>query len=175
MIEGKVHNDDPAAGELWMPPGSFWTQPKGELHVTSSKGASMALVEIDMGPYLVLPREEAFDSGERAINVHASNLVWVDAPGAPPGTKVAYLWGSLEDSRHNGTFLKLPPGGKVALRPRSGSLRAVVVSGAPSYRGERLPPGSYFGSRGAALHELSAPEESVLYLRAEGRYELAPR
>ncbi|MFC4992892.1 DUF4437 domain-containing protein [Rubritalea tangerina] len=37
VISGQIHNDDPEATEMWMPPGSFWTQPAGEVHVTSGK------------------------------------------------------------------------------------------------------------------------------------------
>ena len=112
VINGLVHNDDPDAAHMWMPAGSFWTQPKGEVHITAAKGEEvMALVEIDTGPYLVLPPEEAFDSGERPINVDASNLVWVDPAGFLPssdGPKVAYLWGAVANGESNGTFLKLP-------------------------------------------------------------------
>ncbi|MEM7344045.1 MAG: DUF4437 domain-containing protein, partial [Chloroflexota bacterium] len=39
----------------------------------------VAYIEIQHGPYLVMPPEEAMDNGERAINVHAGNLVWLDA------------------------------------------------------------------------------------------------
>ena len=38
VISGKVHNDDPDAKEMWMPAGSYWTQPAGEVHITSAKG-----------------------------------------------------------------------------------------------------------------------------------------
>ena len=56
VIKGSIHNDDPKAANMWMKPGSFWTQPKGESHITSAKGEeNIALVEIDKGPYLVQP------------------------------------------------------------------------------------------------------------------------
>ena len=56
VISGGIHNDDPNAAAMWMPAGSFWTQPKGEVHITAAKGnTNVALVEIDKGPYLVLP------------------------------------------------------------------------------------------------------------------------
>ena len=97
VISGLIHNDDPKAAHMWMPAGSFWTQPKGELHITAAKGkTNLALVEIDKGPYLVLPPDKAFDSGERPINVDSSNIVWVNPPGMRPSTdgpKLAYLWG----------------------------------------------------------------------------------
>jgi len=79
VIEGLVHNDDPKAGNMWMPAGSFWTQPKGETHITSAKGKkSIAFIEIESGPYLVQPINKSFDSGERPINVVPSNFVWID-------------------------------------------------------------------------------------------------
>ena len=50
VIDGYIHNDDPDAADMWMPTGSFWTQPKGEVHITAAKGANnVALVEIDRG------------------------------------------------------------------------------------------------------------------------------
>lgn len=80
VINGLLHNDDPAAEFMWMPKGSFWTQPKGQIHITAAKGeAPMAYVEIDKDPYLVLPTKEAYLSQLRPLNVYRSNLVWLDA------------------------------------------------------------------------------------------------
>lgn len=31
VIEGQMHNDDPSAAKMWMPTGSFWTQPAGKI------------------------------------------------------------------------------------------------------------------------------------------------
>ena len=54
----------------------------GEVHITAAKGSTnIALVEIDQAPYLVRSFKEAFDSGEKPINMDASNIVWVDPPG----------------------------------------------------------------------------------------------
>lgn len=36
VISGGIHNDDPEAERMWMGSGSFWTQPKGEVHITSA-------------------------------------------------------------------------------------------------------------------------------------------
>lgn len=130
----------------------------------------------------MLPPEKAFDSGERAINVHTSNLVWVDLPGAPEGEglQVAYLWGALQPGSANGTFLKIPARGSARILSHAATFRAVVIQGAPVYRtaGDKtLGPGSYFGSSSQAVHEISSSssEESVLYIRTEGRYEATPR
>ena len=177
VISGRIHNDDPDAADMWMPPGSFWTQPKGEVHITAAKGATnVALVEIDQGPYLVLPVEEAFDSGERPVNVDASNIVWVDPPSmlaSASGPKVAYLWGNLQDGQSNGTFVRLPAGFAGKIRSWGSTFRAVIIKGQPKYLGadaKNLEPGSYFGSKGEAVHLVSCcdEEESVIYVRTNG-------
>ena len=165
VISGSIHNDDPEAADMWMPAGSFWTQPNGEVHITAAKGATnVALVEIDRGPYLVLPAEEAFDSGERPINVDASNIVWVDPPGMPAsanGPKVAYLWGNLQDGQSNGTFVKLPAGFTGTIHSHGSTFRAVVVKGQPQYLGDdvkTLEPGSYFGWKGETVLRISSKQ-----------------
>ena len=183
VINGLIHNDDPDAAKMWMPAGSFWTQPKGELHITAAKGATnVAFVEIDKGPYLVLPKEKAFDSGERPVNVDASNIVWVDLPGmraSTNGPKLAYLWGELQDGRSNGTFIRLPAGFTGEIHSQGSTFRAVVVEGQPQYLGadaKTLEPGSYFGSRGDAVHRISSSEreQSIIYIHTNAKYEVIP-
>jgi hypothetical protein len=183
VISGRIHNDDPDAADMWMPAGSFWTQPKGEVHITAAKGVTnVALVEIDKGPYLVLPVEEAFESGERPVNVDASNIVWVDPPGSQAsanGPKVAYLWGSLQDGQSNGTFVKLPAGFAGKIRSSGSTFRAVIIKGQPQYLGaevKTLDPGSYFGSKGETVHRVlsNEGEETVIYVRTDGKYEVTP-
>jgi hypothetical protein len=181
VISGHIHNDDPNAADMWMPTGSFWTQPKGELHITTAKGATnVALVEIDRGPYLVLPPEEEFDSGEKPINVDASNIVWVDPPGMTStanGPKLAYLWGALQDDQSNGTFVKLPNGFAGKIHSHGSTFHAVVIKGQLQYLGSNvktLEPGSYFSSKGKSVHQISskAGEESIIYVHGNGEYEL---
>ncbi len=181
VISGRIHNDDPDADDMWMPTGSFWTQPKGEVHITAAKGATnVAVVEIDKGPYLILPPEEAFDSGEKPINVDASNIVWVDPPGVPAsvnGPKVAYLWGNVHDGQPNGTFVKLPAGFIGKIHSHGATFRAVVIKGQLQYLGtdiKTLEPGSYFGSKGESVHQIlsKAGEESIIYVRTDGRYDV---
>ncbi len=184
VISGLVHNDDPTATEMWMPSGSFWSQPAGEPHITSAIGTdTMAYIEIDEGPYLVMPTAEAFDHGERPINVDKSNLVWLDArtinwidlpsgdlSNAAAGPKVTYLWGNPQNNQPSGFLLKLPVGFNGELRADADQLRAVVIQGHPSHDGQILEPGSYFGSKGVTLHKLtvSDSEEIILYVRTEG-------
>lgn len=193
VISGLIHNDDPEAGSMWMPAGSFWTQPKGEVHITAAKGGNtLAYIEIEQGPYLILPTEEAFDSGERPVNVDetnivwldASNLTWLDQPGMPAsddGPKAAFLWGTpQEGDKLSGTLVKLPAGFTGKLRSRGASLRAVVVQGRLQHRVPGKPeirtlePGGFFGSQGASVHRLSsdAEGESIIYLRSEGGFDL---
>ena len=77
VIEGAVHNDDPDAANMWMGPGSFWSQPAGEPHITSAaaEGGATIFLEILEGPYLVRPTEEAFDNHELPVNLDSSNVV----------------------------------------------------------------------------------------------------
>lgn len=175
VISGLIHNDDPAAEKMWMPPGSFWTQPKGETHITSEKGPDcIALVEIDLGPYLVMPPAEEFDSGERPVNVVPDNIVWSAFPGFSfdgKSPEIAYLWGDIREAATNGIFIKLPPSFLGTIHSEAESFRAVVISGHvvhASDEKQRLDPGSYFGSSGSFGHGLEVGEEStVLYVRRD--------
>lgn len=184
VISGLVHNDDPSAAKMWMPPGSFWTQPAGEVHITAAKGSiNVAYIEIDKAPYLVLPPEEAFDRGERPINVHASNIVWLDPPGAPAsgeGPRIAFLWGNPKDSQLNGTLVKLPVGFSGELHGNGALLRAVVIKGHTSHSlfggpdVQKLEPGSYFGSEGDTAHQVACKvgDECILYVQTKGKFDV---
>jgi quercetin dioxygenase-like cupin family protein len=186
VISGLIHNDDPNAADLWMPAGSFWTQPKGEVHITAAKGSTnVAYIEIEQGPYLVLPTEEAFDSGEKPVNVDESNIVWVDQPGmtaSANGPKVAFLWGNPQDGQLNGTLVKLPAGHTAKIRSHGSTFGAVVIKGQPQHQVpgktdvKTLEPGSYFRSKGEAVHQVSskAGEESIIYVRTDGKYDVIP-
>lgn len=183
VISGLIHNDDPDAAHMWMPVGSFWTQPKGEVHITAARGATnIALVEIDKGPYLVMPTAEAFDSGERPVNVDASNIVWVDLPDkltSAEGVKVAYLWGHLADGQSNGRFIKLPAGFNGKIHSQASVFRAVVIAGQAKYLSDTeklLNPGSYFGSTGKAVHSIASSEagQTIIYIRTDGTYDVIP-
>jgi len=183
VISGVIHNDDPDAAKMWMPASSFWSQPKGEVHITAARGESnIALVEIDKGPYLVLPVDKAFDSGERPINVDVSNVVWLTPTGMPDSSnapKVAYLWGKFQDGQANGTFVKLPAGFSGKIKSYASEFRAVVIKGQAQYRVSEtniktLAPGSYFGSQAESVHYVSskAKVESIIYIRTNARYRI---
>lgn len=192
VISGLIHNDDPDAANMWMPAGSFWTQPAGEGHITAAKGSkNLAFIEIEEGPYLVLPTEEAFDRGERPVNIDETNIVWLDASnatwieqtsttGSTNGAKIAYLWGDPQGDQLSGTLVKLPAGFSGEIRSNNATLKAVVIQGQPQYYlagetdGKTLEPGSYFSSEGQSAHRItsSAGAESIIYVRAEGAFEI---
>ena len=179
VIAGQIHNDDPQAERMWMPAGSFWTQPKGEVHITAAKGPeNIALVEIDSGPYLVLSKEEKFDSGERPINIDPSNIIWQYPIGfSRSGTspKIAYLWGSIYTNESNGTFLKLPVGFKGNIISKSNEFRVVVIQGEinhEAYPSLQLKMGSYFSSMKDTKHALTTQTETILYIRTKGEYQV---
>ncbi|WP_020533190.1 DUF4437 domain-containing protein [Flexithrix dorotheae] len=190
VISGQIHNDDPEAAEMWMPAGSFWTQPAGEGHITSARGnINMAYIEIESGPYLVHPTEEAFDNGEKPVNVEQSNIVWLDAANLNwvdadkktiLGPKVAFLWGEPQENELFGTLVKLPAGFKGKILSNAASFRAVVIQGSPVYHSSNvesesktLETGSSFSSKGNAVHRVSNPgeKESLIYIRANAKYE----
>ncbi|MEM8712266.1 MAG: DUF4437 domain-containing protein [Planctomycetota bacterium] len=180
VIRGEVHNDHPVAPEMWMPARSYWTQPKGEVHITAARGSNiLAYIEIDQGPYLVMPPEEQFSPGEHAINVHESNLVWV-APGsrsAPDGVEIAHLWEDRGTGGNRGMLVRVPAGVPAAIEGTRTPLRIVVIQGEPLYlhaagadvSGEPvlLSPGSFASSTGGVLHQFDpGPQEDlVLYVR----------
>ncbi|MGQ7843743.1 DUF4437 domain-containing protein [Granulosicoccus sp. 3-233] len=190
VINGLAHNDDPDAANMWMGPGSFWTQPLGENHITAAKSADgktpMIFLEILSGPYLVKPADQAFASDELPVNVDARNVVWLDAEDVQwvdgdDGAQMAFLWGSLEGNEKNGTFVKLPSGYNGTLSTDAPLMRAVTIQGTTqvTMSGETetnsLNPGSYFGSRGEASHTVAceSDDDCILYMHTEGDYVLA--
>lgn len=189
VIEGAVHNDDPSAGDMWMGPGSFWTQPAGEDHVTSAaaKGGATIFLEILEGPYLVQPSDEAFDNGEHPINLESGNIVWLEASDVSwvaqdAGPEMAFLWGGTGADEMNGTFLKVPAGFSGELRGNGSELKAVAIQGNAQLQvpGEaetrRLAPGSYFGAADTDARQITceADADCMFYVRTEGKYALLP-
>lgn len=189
VIDGAVHNDDPTAENMWMGPGSFWTQPAGENHITSGQpGASAtAFLEIMEGPYLVQPSHQEFDNSERPLNLEADNIVWLDASDvtwvqfdtSTNSTQIAFLWGGTQRGERNGSFVKLLPQSSVILQGGDAWLRAVVTKGNLSYHVKSdistLETGSYFGSQDGGAHMITcdADEECILYISTEGRYDVS--
>ena len=189
VINGTVHNDDPEAENFWMGPGSFWTQPAGEVHITSvGPGGGTAFLEILSGPYLVQPSRQAFDNGERPVNIEERNVVWLDSSDVawvdhgegPDGPEMAFLWGTPAEGELNGTFVKLPQGFAGVLKTGGVPIKAVLVKGrvvhdsGSASDAETLEAGSYFGSEGDVAHNLTCGEDGdcVIYVRAEGKYQV---
>ncbi len=192
VISGLLHNDDPQAEKMWLPPGSFWTQPAGEVHITAaSSRKNLAYIEIDSGPYLVRPTEEASDKGERPVNIDAANIVWLDASTvewidpkkstpSSNGAEVAFLWGKPQGTQLYGTLLKVPAGFAGEVLSLGSVFRAVVIDGELQYQmpmemeAKVLASGSYFGSTGEAVHTIAskATKEALIYIRSNGQYEV---
>lgn len=179
VLKGLIHNDDPDAKNMWMKPGSFWTQPVGEPHITSAKGdETIAYVEIDHGPYLVKPTDEAFDSGERPINIDESNLVWLGSDktnwiNQDNSAELSYLWESKNGDQLKGLFVKLPSGFKGILKSNGDIFHSIVVKGELSYstaQNSTLDVGSYFSSTSITNHSIenNSNQETVFYVRTNG-------
>ncbi|MEM8627593.1 MAG: DUF4437 domain-containing protein [Pseudomonadota bacterium] len=184
VINGLIHNDDPDAAKMWMPAGSYWTQPAGEVHITAANAdENVAYIEIGSGPYLVRPPKETFDNGERPINVDASNLVWLDIDQTnnnAPVPQQTYLWGPQTPGSLNGTMLKLPKGYTGELRSDGSSLKAVTIAGELTHQvtektgSSTLLPGSFFSSQENMAHRIScmSDQNCLIYLRSQGLYDL---
>ncbi|MDW7692816.1 DUF4437 domain-containing protein [Flammeovirgaceae bacterium SG7u.111] len=179
VIKGSIHNDDPKAEKMWMKPGSFWTQPQGESHITAAKGEeNIALVEIDNGPYLVKPIEESFDNGERPTNIDASNVVWLNSEktnwvDSKSKAEISFLW---DHNGSKGLFVKLPKTFIGTIQTDGTVLHSVVIQGVLNYtlpqnqETKVLDPGSSFSSNGKAIHTISNNSENdiIVYVRTNG-------
>ncbi|WP_028772753.1 DUF4437 domain-containing protein [Shewanella waksmanii] len=184
VIEGELHNDDPAAAKAWMPASSFWTQPAGENHITAANSDSnLVYLEIDAGPYLVKPSAEEFNNGEHALNLHQANMVWQSGKDvnfiASPQVQLTQLWGSPLLGKLGGTLLRIPAGYRGQLMANAAEFRAVVIKGAIEYQSNEtgepvsLNTGSYFSSVGEFTHNINTTTETLIYLRLKGSYEIS--
>lgn len=183
VIDGLLHNDDPKAEKMWMPTGSFWTQPAGEDHTTAANGeTNLIYLEIDSGPYLVKPSTEKFDNGERPLNLHQNNIVWLTNSDLheikAKGVLTTYVWGST--AKIGGSMIKLPAGFKGTLATKANEFRAVVISGAINYSSkdltapQLLKAGSYLESEGRFTHKLEndSGRDAIIYIRTDARYQV---
>ena len=180
VIKGSIHNHDPSAEKMWMKPGSFWVQPVGEAHITAAKGEeNLAYIEIDNGPYLVWPSEQAYENDERPLNIDVVNLVWLQNSinWVDPNSKaeVSFLW-QKKESKLNGLFVKLPAGYNGIIDSEGEVFYSIVIKGDVKYEmplsGEikDLDIGSCFSSTGKAFHKITNENDSdiILYIRTNG-------
>ena len=187
VIKGLLHNDDENAEKQWLPAGSYWQQPAGEAHITAADGdENMAFLDIQEGPYLVKPTSEAFDNGERPVNVDKTNLVWLNANdiqwvASKSNVQTAYLWGSHEKNQLRAILLKLPAGFSGKIKNLSPNFRAVVISGGISHQFSKkedkkeLNAPSYFGAEENGTSIISAEKETVIYIRSNGNYKVTSK
>jgi len=161
VIKGLIHNDDSKAATLWMPKGSYWTQPAGEPHITSAKGkVNIALVEIDNGPYLVKATKQKFDNRERPFNIHSSNIIWREQDNY----KIVNLWKN-KGGVVIGSMVKF--GKEIRLDDLMKS-KLVLVSGRVSIFNKTLEPGSLISLKGQTdVRALCKSQECILYLKSE--------
>ncbi|KZN75044.1 hypothetical protein N477_19390 [Pseudoalteromonas luteoviolacea H33-S] len=182
VIDGLLHNDDPSAEKMWMPKGSFWTQPAGESHITAANGhTNMIYLEIDSGPYLVKPSKQAFNSGELPLNLHKNNIVWSEKQTIKhiktTGVEQAFLWGSYSATR--GVMIKLPAKFSGVISSKANEFKAVLIAGGVVYQSNEqtkitLSKGSYFGSTTEFQHVITnnGNEDAIFYIRTNGQFEV---
>lgn len=184
VIKGLLHNDDENAEKQWLPAGSYWQQPAGEAHITAADyNENIAFLDIQEGPYLVKPTSEAFDNGERPVNVDKTNLVWLNANdmewiSKKSNVETAFLWGSHEKNQLRASLVKLPADYEGEIKNQSTNFRAVVISGSLTHQFSKkddksiLEPGSYFGVEKNAKPKISTNKETVIYIRSNGDFEI---
>lgn len=188
VISGEVHNDDPGAANMWMGPGTFWTQPAGEIHITSARPGlgGTAFLEILEGPYLVQPGDQAFDNGERPLNLLKANMMWMTADAFnwidadANGPEVALLWGDLNANALSGSMLKLPSGFTGTLWSQGDAIKAVTIQGEIVHAVDgipdvtRLDPGGYFSSAESVQHSVTCDGASdcLIYVRTSGQFRI---
>ncbi|MEM8885682.1 MAG: DUF4437 domain-containing protein [Planctomycetota bacterium] len=173
VISGLVHNDDPKAEKEWLPPGTFWTQPAGEVHITAAQGATnVAYIEIEKGPYLVKPASDAFEPPETPIKLAPAEMSWNSTKPRQPA--IALLPGNPGNAELTRMMVRLPPKLALTMQGDKNEFHVVVITGRVEHEVEghtaptTLEPGSYFGSTGPAVHRLRATDaETYLYVRAK--------
>ncbi len=160
VIEGMMHNDDPSAANLWLPKGSYWTQPAGEPHITSAKGqTNIIFLEIDHGPYLVKPIDQEFQNGEYPLNIHASNIIW----HKKSNREETYLW-KAQDDKVSGKMIRFK--GLENLPVKQSYL--VILAGTISFQNTELHPGSMIKVSKDSLLDLNciSDQECKMYVKA---------
>ncbi|MFV9483571.1 DUF4437 domain-containing protein [Christiangramia sp. ASW11-125] len=182
VMNGLIHNDDLEAERMWMPTGSFWTQPAGASHITAAKGkATMAYIEIDHGPYLVKPVEESFQNNERPLNLDISNVVWLDHTATHwisenSLAQLSFLWKNSQNVQ--GILIHLPENYHGEILSDGEVFTGIVISGNIGYQmpGEnaltQLDRGSSFSSTTRSSHKINTTAEVLLYIRTNAKFEI---
>ncbi|GAA6205957.1 DUF4437 domain-containing protein [Thalassotalea sp. SU-HH00458] len=181
VIDGLMHNDDPKAENMWLPTASFWTQPAGENHITAADGeTNLIYLEIDSGPYLVKSQEQKFDNGERPINLHTSNLVWLKQNDSSfidgENIAISYLWQNIKATNSAGYLIKLAKNAKYKISTTASEFRAVIIQGDVDYTSKEtsqvksLRSSSYFSSSDTFVHNIKTAKETIIYVRSNGEF-----
>lgn len=124
------------------------------------------------------PIDEAFDNGERPINIEFSNLVWLDKNTSKvihsdSRAEISFL---IEEAEYRSLFIKLPKGFDGKIETNGEIAHAVVIQGELSYTmpmtktQQYLDLGSYFGSSNKSTHRVKNTSnlETILYVRTNG-------
>ncbi|HEV8269497.1 MAG TPA: DUF4437 domain-containing protein [Thermoanaerobaculia bacterium] len=114
----------------------------------------------------------------KAVMWATDELKWIDPPNAPPGVKMAVLWGDPEKGAH-GAMHKFPAGFTAPLHHHTADHNVVVVSGTVVLTPEggeakKLPAGSYFSFTGKKKHTTAcdAGSDCVLMVDCKGKWDV---
>lgn len=112
--------------------------------------------------------------------MHASNLIWLDESSSEllngDGVEIAHLWqkSDLPDTKDKlkGYLVKFVKGKEGHIFTTATDFKSVIIRGKVDYDSKNtdtavtLKPGSFFSSKGPFSHNISANDETVLYIRA---------
>ncbi|PKB00579.1 uncharacterized protein DUF4437 [Flavobacteriaceae bacterium MAR_2009_75] len=184
VIKGLLHNDDENAENNGFRQVLIGNSQQAK-HILPRQMVKIIwrFLDIQEGPYLVKSTSEAFDNGERPVNVDKTNLVWLNANDIEwvankSNVETAFLWGSQKEKQLRATLLKLPAGFNGSVKNLSPNFRAVVISGSLMHQfskkeaKNKLDAPSYFGAEENATSIISTAKETVLYIRSNGDYEV---
>ena len=127
----------------------------------------------------VQAQEAAKPAAKKAVLRAASELKWMDSPGAT-GVQQATAWGNAQKGAH-GSFAKFPGGMDVPLHTHSAGGRSVVIAGTvveglEGQKPKELGPGSYFSVPGDVKHTTGckAGADCIIYSEWSGAFDLKP-
>lgn len=123
------------------------------------------------------PTDQAYDTGQRPMNIDGSNIVWIDTTS---GAQIAYLWASQSNAPPSGTLIKLPRNFQGSLDTENSPVKAVVIQGQLKLRTMSIPSettlstASYFQtSNTPPIHLINnSDQDTILYLRTAGKIQL---
>ena len=187
VLGGVAHQQDGAAKQKELPPGSYWFEPGGAAHTSHCPGKAECVGFIhfndgkfDFAPAKLDPKGKA---NEKYVEKRPADLKF--APLMPDmkdkGPQIATAWGDGASGPH-GTFWKLPAGFTSPAHTHTADYHAVVIKGtvlnhAPDDKAPKeMGAGAFFTQPGGVAHitACKAGAECLMYSYMTGKFDFVP-